>query len=143
VAVYSGNSPNTNDVTHNAACTDTEEDVTVTSVPSKITTTQNWVPNDSATVSADAGGHPVGTVSFDLFASGDCTGASIYHVTQQITASSSPTVSTSNTVARPAGTYSWLVSFDSTNGAQRDFIPGTCHETSSLTIANGGTVSSP
>lgn len=29
VAVYSGNLPNTNGVTHNAACTDTNEDVTV------------------------------------------------------------------------------------------------------------------
>jgi hypothetical protein len=34
------------------------------------------------------------------------------------------------------------VSYDSTNAAQRD-IPGSCHETSSLTITNGGTINSP
>jgi len=33
------------------------------------------------------------------------------------------------------------VSYDSTNPAQRD-IGDTCHETSALTISNGGTVSS-
>ena len=33
VAVYSGNLPNTNGVTHNAACTDTNEDVIVNTVP--------------------------------------------------------------------------------------------------------------
>ena len=49
VADYSGNSPNTNGATHNAACTDTNEDVTVNTVPSSMTTAQNWVPNDSAT----------------------------------------------------------------------------------------------
>ena len=34
------------------------------------------------------------------------------------------------------------MSYDSTNNAQRD-IPESCHETSALTISNGGTVSSP
>ena len=49
VAVYSGDPPNTNSVTHNAACTDTNEDVTVNTVASSMTTEQSWVPNDSAT----------------------------------------------------------------------------------------------
>ena len=40
VAVYSGNLPNTNGLTHNAACTDTDEDVIVNTVPSSMTTAQ-------------------------------------------------------------------------------------------------------
>ena len=40
------------------------------------------------------------------------------------------------------GSFSWLVSYDSTNHAQRD-IPASCHETSDVTITNGGTISSP
>jgi len=46
------------------------------------------------------------------------------------------------TAVTATGTYSWQVSYDSTNAAQRD-IPASCQETSSLTIANGGTVTSP
>ena len=91
VAVYSGNLPNTNGVTHNAACTDTNEDVTVTSVPSAMTTAQSWVPNDSATVSATAGGDLAGSVSFSLYASGDCAvggDAAIYTTTVAVSGAS-------------------------------------------------------
>ena len=54
------------------------------------------------------------------------------------------TVSTSNTTvkATASGSYSWKVSYDSDNQAQRD-IPASCEETSSLTIDNGDPVSSP
>ena len=54
------------------------------------------------------------------------------------------TVSTSNTTvkATASGSYSWKVSYDSDNPAQQD-IPASCHETSSVTIDNGGSVSSP
>jgi hypothetical protein len=52
-------------------------------------------------------------------------------------------VSTDNDTEQLAGaTFSWSVSYDSTNAAQRD-IPASCHETSNLTISNGGTVTSP
>jgi hypothetical protein len=142
VAVYSGSSPNTNGITHNAACTDTNEDVTVTSVASSMTTAQSWVPNDSATISAPAGGSLAGTVSFELFANATCTGSSIYSTTASVSGSSPKTVSTSNTTPQLAtGNFSWKVGYDSTNPAQRDIAPS-CHETSVLTVTNGGTVSS-
>ena len=146
VAVYSGSSPNTNGVTHNAACTDTAEDVTVTSVPSSMTTAQTWVPNDAATISAPAGsGNLAGKVYFTLYPSTDCTGTAIYNTINGVTvAGASPqTVNTANATAVSAtGDFSWSVSYDSTNPAQRD-IPASCHETSSLTVTNGGTISSP
>ena len=146
VADYSGNLPNTNAATHNAACTDTSEDVVVKTVASSMTTAQTWVPNDSATISAAAGGDLAGTVSFALYASGDCAvggDAAIYSTTVGVSGVSPKTVSTSNTTAQSAsGSFSWSVSYDSTNNAQRD-IPPSCHETSALTITNGGTISSP
>lgn len=143
VAVYSGNLPNTNGATHNAGCLDTNEDVVVTSVPSSMATAQRWVPNDSATISAPAGtGNLAGTVSFALYANGTCDGTAIYSTTAAVSGASPQTVSTSNSTAQPTGSYSWLVSYDSTNNAQRD-IPGSCHETSTLTVTNGGTISSP
>jgi hypothetical protein len=146
VAVYSGSSPNTNGVTHNAACNDSNEDVTVSSVASSMSTAQSWVPNDSATISAPAGGALAGTVSFALYATGDCAvggDTAIYSTTAAVSGTSPKTVSTTNTTPQlTSGSFSWSVSYDSTNPAQRD-IPASCHETSALTVANGGTVTSP
>ena len=152
VAVYSGSSPNTNGVTHNADCADGNEDVVVTTVPASMSTAQAWVPSDAATISAPAGtGNLAGTVSFALFASSDCAvggDPAIYSTTASVSGASPQTVSTLTSAQQPAaqtatGSYSWLVSYDSTNPAQRDFIPGSCHETSALTIANGGTIIGP
>jgi len=143
VADYSGNLPNTNGTTHNATCTDDNEEVIVNTVASSLTTAQRWVPNDSATVSAPAGGNLAGTFSFTLYPSSDCTGTSVYSTTVPVAGASPQPVTTANTTAVTAtGSYSWSVSYDSTNTAQRD-IPASCHETSSLTITNGGTISSP
>jgi hypothetical protein len=145
VAEYSGNLPNTNSVTHNAACDDANEDVIVTSVPSSLTSAQSWVPNDSVTVSAPAGGDLAGKVYFTLYPSSDCTGTAIYSTPDGVTvAGASPQTvnSANNTAVTATGEFSWSVSYDSTNAAQED-IPASCHETSDLTIDNGGTVSSP
>ena len=142
VAVYSGNLPNTNGVTHNALCTDTEEDVSVTSVPSSLTSAQTWAPSDSVTVSAPAGGALAGTVSFDFFTNANCTAPSAFATTKDVSGASPQTVSSGNAPAQTmSGLFSWEVSYDSDNPAQQDIAPS-CHETSALTITNGGTVSS-
>jgi len=143
VAVYSGSLPNTNGADHNTACDDANEDVVVNTVASMLKSDQTWLPNDSVTVSADAGGDLDGTVSFDLYATADCTGDAIYSTTAEVSGASPKTVSTSNTnvTATASGDYSWKVSYDSDNQAQRD-IPASCEETSSLTIDNGDPVSS-
>lgn len=139
VAVYSGNSPNTNARTHNAACDDTNEDVTVRTVTPTVSTAQQWVPNDSATITATAGGDLTGSVSFTLFPSTDCTGTAVYgpvSVPMPASAGLSETVSTSNTTAITAsGDFSWSVSYDSTNPAQED-VAASCREVSALTIDN-------
>jgi hypothetical protein len=142
-ASYSGNLPNNNATTHNTACDDTNEDVVVTTVPSSLTSAQTWVPSDSVTVSATAGGAMAGTVSFEFFTNGTCTGSSAFSTTKAVAGASPQTVTSGNAPAQTAsGSFSWRVSYDSTNSGQRD-IPASCHETSSLTVANGGTVSSP
>jgi hypothetical protein len=142
VADYSGNLPNTNGVTHNALCTDTGEDVTVTSVPSSLTSAQTWVPSDSVTVSAAAGGDLDGTVSFEFFTNGTCAGENAFDSTANVSGSSPQTVTSGDAPAQTAdGEFSWRVSYDSDNPAQED-IAASCHETSALTIDNGGTVSS-
>jgi hypothetical protein len=114
-------------------------------VPSTLTSAQRWVPNDSVTVSAPSGGAMAGSVSFALYPTSDCTGTAIYDTgaTPIAVAGASPqTVYSANTTAVTAsGSYSWKVSYDSTNPKQQD-IGVTCHETSSLTVTNGGSVSS-
>lgn len=149
VATYSGSSPNTVGTTHNGDCTDSNEDVEVQTVPSTMSTVQSWIPNDSATISAPAGGVLAGTVTFTLY-SGTWTGAcgpgtQLYTTTRPVAGASPQTVATSNTTPfTTTGTtsYWWKVSYDSTNPAQRD-IPDSCHETSTVTVANGSPVSSP
>ena len=137
VAEYSGNPPNTNSQTHNAACTDTGEDVTVTAIQPTMTTSQRWTPNDSATITASAGGNLAGTASFTLYPTTNCTGTPVLPTINVPVAGASPqTPSTSNTVAVSAGgSFSWKVSYDSTNPAQLD-IGDTCKEVSTLTINN-------
>ena len=146
VAVYSGSSPNTDGTSHNTACNDADEDVVVSTVKSSMSTAQTWVPNDAATISAPAGsGNLAGTVTFTLYGTSDCTGSALYGpVTRTVAgAASGVTVNTSNTTAvSTSGSFSWKVSYASTNPAQED-ISAKCHETSALTITNGGTVSSP
>lgn len=142
-ASYSGNLPNNNGTTHNTACDDTNEDVVVTTVPSSLTSAQTWVPSDSVTVSATAGGAMAGTVSFEFFTNGACTGSSAFSTTKTVAGASPQSVLSGNAPAQTAsGSFSWRVSYDSTNPGQRD-IPASCHETSALTVANGGTISSP
>jgi hypothetical protein len=147
VATYSGSSPNTSGLTHNATCSDTDEDVTVSTVETTLSTAQSWVPNDSVTVTATgaAGGNLAGTAHFTLYDDAGCTGNVVYSSGANgvaVSGASPQTVGTSNSTAVSAsGSYSWSVSYDSSNSAQEDIAPS-CHETSALTIDNGASTSS-
>ena len=144
-ASYTGDPPNTLPATHNLDCSDTGEDVVVVSLKTHMTSAQSFIPNDSATVSSDAGdGNLAGSVKFELFESSDCTGTAIYSPPPVNVSGASPqTVSTTNTtVSTTAANVSWRVTYTSTNPAQRS-IPATCLEKTALTIDNDGTVSSP
>lgn len=143
VASYTGDPPNTNGTTHNADCSDTNEDVVVTSVASSMTSAQSFIPNDSATVSAPQGGNLAGSVTFKAYESTDCSGTAIVTETRTVSGASPQTVHTTNTtVSTTAAHVSWLVSYDSTNSAQQS-ISGKCFEKTDLTINNDGTVTSP
>ena len=117
----------------------------VNAVPSSLTSAQNWVPNDSVTITAPAGGALAGTVAFALYAGTTCQGAALYSTTAPVAGTSPQTVYTANTttvVATATGSYSWKVSYDSTNPAQLD-IGNKCHENSSVTITNGAAQTGP
>lgn len=61
---------NTLGATHNAACGEAGEDVTVQQIPTAISTEQKWFPQDSATITSSEPSdnlEPGGTVEFRLF----------------------------------------------------------------------------
>ncbi len=145
VAEYSGNLPNNNATNHNTTCNQTAEDVVVNTVPARMTTEQKWYPNDTANISASAGGNLAGTVTFTLYPGAGCTGTPLIPATNVAVAGASPqSVSTNNTTVfvSSSTTVYWKVAYDSTNPAQDD-IPASCHENTALTITNGGTVPAP
>jgi hypothetical protein len=144
VATYTPATGDPNNVgsTHNSDCSDTNEDVTVTSVASSMTSAQSFIPNDSATVSAPQGGNLAGSMKFEVFESNDCSGTAIYTQTVSVAGASPQSVHTTNTAtSTTASSLSWRLTYTSTNPAQRS-IAANCFETSSLTISNGGTISS-
>lgn len=140
-AVFSGDSSRGIGSSSDSAAS---ECFTVNPVASTLSTSQSWVPNDNATVSAPAGGALAGSVTFTLYPTTNCTGTAVFAAETVSVAGASPqSVGTSNTTAISAtGTFSWKVSYASTNGAQRG-ISTSCQETSVLTVANGNPVSSP
>jgi hypothetical protein len=150
IAVYSGDLPNTLGVS--GACNDANEASLIISLQPTLTTAQRFTPNDSATVTVTSGaGDLAGNVRFQLFVNNaTCTGTADYDSGNISVASGSGTglsrtVSSSNTTAyaTTGTTFSWLVTYVSTNGGHTN-VTATCNaENSSITIANGGTFNTP
>ena len=90
VASYNGNSPNTNPVGA-TGCPDTTgtETVIVTDTTS-VVTAQDWLPNDSATITSAGGSALNGSVVFTLYHSADCTGTALYTEPSQAISGASP-----------------------------------------------------
>ena len=115
IAVYSGDPPNTNDA--EGECGDDGETTTVTGT-ADLSTAQDWLPNDTATLTGDTNLN--GTLTFVLYDDGTCgddDGTAVY-TEDPITvtnAASGSTFSTTNDsfVVKEAdsGSYSWLVTY--------------------------------
>jgi hypothetical protein len=99
-ASYDGDSPNTLGTSHNDACDEVGEDVTVRQIPTEIMTKQSWFPNDTATITSSVAGDLLeagGTVEFSLYGTSDCTGEVLYTETETLTGgANSEEVGTSN-----------------------------------------------
>jgi hypothetical protein len=81
--------------------------------PANIETAQELFPQDSATLSANAGGTPTGTVNFYLFATSDCSGDPVY--SEEDANLTNGTANTGNTSfsmdESNDGDYKWLVEY--------------------------------
>jgi hypothetical protein len=112
-AVYSGDGNNN---TATSACT--EEHLVVNRARPGISTAQNLLPNDDATISGGFG-TPGGSITFNLFSPSAATCAGTPAYTQTVSVSGNGTYSTTNTtfLASNEGTWRWQVSYtgDSNN----------------------------
>jgi len=143
VATYSGDGPNTlsGDPT---TCPDTNEAVVVTGT-SQLATAQDWLPNDTATITGDTNLN--GTLTFQLYTGNNCGATSGAAVVGQdysftLTNASSPATRSTTNGSDPAntfkvtdaneGSYSWLVHYDDTTLTDP---PDRC-ETSTVSITD-------
>jgi len=109
IAHYSGDA-NNNAV--NTACNDANESSTVNPPPIIMSTAQDLLPNDSATITN--GFNPTGTITFSLFSPSDptCSGNAAYTETVTVTGNG-PYSTTNGTIhATDVGTWNWLVDYD-------------------------------
>ena len=132
-----GSANNTSPVTDNANCTETREDVTVTG-SAAFTTAQEWLPNDSATLTGPT--NLTGTLRFKLYNDATCgaNGGIVQYDSLDIAVSnvaSGTTFNTSNTNFKvtASGSYSWLVTYNDTT---LNDPANSCKEDTSLTIDN-------
>ncbi len=106
-AVYSG------DANNKSATSDcTSEHLVVTKKQPAISTAQNLLPNDDATIS-NGFDTPSGTITFNLFSPSDATCAGTPAYTQTVNVSGNGTYSTTNTtfLATDTGTWRWQVDY--------------------------------
>jgi hypothetical protein len=110
-AVYSG------DANNNGATSDCKsEQLVVNPNNSSITTAQNLIPNDDATISG-ATSNAGGTITFNLFSPSDATCSGTPALTQTVNVSGNGTYSTTNTtfIAKAEGTRRWQVDYSGDN----------------------------
>jgi hypothetical protein len=107
--------------------------------------TQSWLPNDSATITAGSSGTTVsGVINITLYPTIDCTGTAVPNMSFSsgtLSRQGSISYTTNNTTtfavsATGASSYSWLVTFTSDNAN----VGGSTHcESTALTINNNQT----
>ena len=144
-ASYTGDSPNTLSTSHNDACDETAEHVSVLQLNPAISTAQSFVPNDAATITVASGaGALAGSVLFELYVNdSDCSETAAYtsssiDITSGTGDDLSRTVMSSNTTAYATDgtTFHWKVTYTSTNPAHTGVTSSCGTEISSITINN-------
>ena len=138
-AKYSGDD---NNEPASSPCNAPNESSVVNAAPATIDTAQELFPQDSATIDANAGGTPTGTVDFALYGPDDanCSGTPVY--TEENVDLTNGTANTDNTGFSVdeggSGTYKWIVEYS--GDAQHDSATSECgKEAFTATIDNDTT----
>ncbi len=136
IATYTG-SPNTNGAGP-SGCPNSDEAVVV-SGSAGLSTAQDWLPNDTATLTGDT--NLTGTLTFQLYTGDNCgvtDGSAVSGQSYTVNvsnAASGSTFSTNNTtsfVQADSGKYSWLVTYDDHHLAD----PGASCESTDINITD-------
>ena len=149
IAEYSGDSKN---LAVSGECGDANESSVVEKAASKVETAQSLTPQDTANLSADAGGTPSGDVTFKLYGPSadpsqppDCTGEAVYTETVSLDSGSASTSNGADPTTdyhindASEGTYSWQLIYE---GDSTHKPVTSCVEHFTVTIVNGGIVTS-
>jgi hypothetical protein len=138
-ANYSGDA---NNDPASSPCNAENESSLVNKAAANVATAQKLFPQDSATLSANAGGTPTGTVDFALYGPNDanCSGTAVY--TQNNVSLTSGTANTDNTSfsvdQASSGNYKWVVTYS--GDAKHDAATSACgKEAFTATIDNDTT----
>lgn len=106
-AAYTGDA---NNQASTSGCNAANEASVVNKAPTTIGTAQSLRPQDSATISATAGGTPTGTVTFSLFDNATCSGSPVFTQARSLSGGTATTDNTTFTISSAsAATYKWLV----------------------------------
>jgi hypothetical protein len=93
--------PNNIANSHNTNCAEGSQDVTVSQIPTQIKSQQDWIPNDTVTITSTVAGKLLptgGSVVFTLHESANCSGTPVYSRTKSLTGGAlTEVVSTDNT----------------------------------------------
>ena len=140
-ADYSGDSNNDD---ASSPCNAPNESSVVNKAPANIDTAQELFPQDSATLSASAGGTPTGTVDFALYGPNDtnCSGTPVYTEENVDLTNATANTSTANTDNTSfsvnqagSGNYKWVVEYS--GDAKHDGATSACgKEAFTATIDN-------
>jgi hypothetical protein len=139
VAIYtSDNVNNNNSALHDSDCSDSDENVVVQQIPTQIKTKQDWIPNDTVTITSTNNSFNLpagGTLVFTLYDTATCTGNVKFtestsggltggNVSEEVTTHNTGTgtgmfrITTNYTDASTTtGTFSWKVVYTPPAGA--------------------------
>ena len=108
-ADYSGDA---NNEAASSPCNAPNESSVVNKAAATIETAQELFPQDSATLSANAGGPVTGSVTFELYATSDCSGTPVFEQTRPLVNEAANTNNTTFSVDQgSSGDYKWLVEY--------------------------------
>jgi hypothetical protein len=129
-AVYSGDGKN-----NGATSSCTSEQVVVNPNQPAMSTAQNVIPNDAATISG-ATSNAGGTITFNLYSPSDATCSSAPALTQTVTVSGNGMYSTTNStfIASMSGEWRWKVSY---SGDANNLPATSACGVENFTITNG------
>jgi hypothetical protein len=122
----------------------TGECFTVVQLQPSMTSVQTWSVYDTGTVTVAAGaGDLAGSLKFQLWNNTTCSGNPVLENTRAISGASPQSAATDSYTVAINGTYSWKLTYTSTNQGHKNITGACSNENGTLNYTNGGTEQTP